>query len=79
MSRLSHRHLQQDAGLVILPETLEKDVRFCESSVVADIFGSFAICQAHCQVGVFISKLSPTSTISNDVLGSCLNVGDMRN
>jgi hypothetical protein len=73
--------LQQDAGLVILRQTLakEKNVRFCEFYVMTEIFGSFGICQAHCQVGAFISKLSPISIISNALLGLYLNIGDMRN
>jgi hypothetical protein len=81
MARSSHRHLHQDVGLFILRQALEKEngVRFCESGVRADIFGSFAICQAHCQVCAFISKLSPTSITPNDVLRLYLNVGEMRN
>jgi len=57
----------------------EKGVRFCEFNVRTDIFGSFAICKAHCQICAFISKLSPTSITSNDVLGLYLSVGEMRN
>jgi hypothetical protein len=81
MARSSHRHLHQDAGLGYFSSNTgkEKGVRFCESNVRTDIFGSFAICQAHCQICAFISKLSPTSITSNDVLGLYLNVGEMRN